>query len=332
MAAQNTFKNQYVMGESQMPTMPACRSRLFSRRQALLIGGGAAALAVAGVPWPAAAIGRIEAGDAEITIVSDGHLVLPAPFVLPDVPEADRSAILSGNGMSTETLNPDCNISFVRSGDRLAIFDVGSGPNFMPSAGKLLENLTEAEIDPADVTDVIFTHAHPDHFWGLTDEFDELIFSNATYRMAEAEWNFWRADDTLEKMPEDRKSFVVGAQGRMPLIEEKIELFTPGTEVFPQVEVVDTPGHTPGHVSFMVHGGSDPVLIVGDVLANPVSFARPDWHWGTDHDPEIGSATRRKLLDRIATEKVRLIGFHLPHPGAGTAEAHDGAYRFVPAG
>ena len=315
--------------------MPSMRSRdlspLSRRKMLLLMGSGAATMAVSGLPSPAGAIGRLASGDAEITVVSDGNLVLPASFIFPDTPETERTAVLSANGQPTDTLSPDCNVSFVRSGDRLAVFDVGSGPHFMPTAGKLIENLSETGIDPADVTDVIFTHAHPDHLWGLTDELDELIFPNAVYRMAQVEWNFWRAADTLVKMPEDRKSFVVGAQSRMPLIEDKIELFSPGAEIFPGVEVVGTPGHTPGHVSFMVHGGSEPVLILGDVLSNAVSFAKPDWHWGTDQDPAIGAATRKRLLDRIAAEKVRLIGFHLPHPGSGIAEAKGGAYRFAPA-
>jgi glyoxylase-like metal-dependent hydrolase (beta-lactamase superfamily II) len=300
-----------------------------SRREILqFLALGTTALTL---PSVANAAAKFAVGSGEITVVSDGNLVLPSAFMFPDIAEAERTALLTEFHLPTDTLSPDCNISLLRSGDRLAIFDVGSGPNFMPTAGKLLDNLAEAGIDPADVTDVIFTHAHPDHFWGLTDELDELIFPDATYRMGQVEWDFWRADDTLDKMQEDRKSFVVGAQNRMPLIEDRIELFAPGTEVFPGVEAVDTPGHTPGHVSFMVHGGSEPMLIGGDVLSNAVSFAKPDWHWGTDQDPALGAQTRKKLLDRLAADKVRLIGFHLPHPGDGMVQAEGDAYRFVPA-
>lgn len=305
-------------------------NHLLRRDALLLLGGGVAAMAVHGPASTASATERFAVGEAEFTIVSDGKLVLPNSIMYPDTPEADRAALLTATSLPGDTL--DCNISFIRSGDRLAIFDVGSGPNFMPTAGKLLKNMAAADIDPDDVTDVIFTHAHPDHLWGLTDELDELIFPEAAYHMAQAEWGFWLAEDTLAKMPEDRKSFVVGAQNRLPLIEERIRLFTPGAEVFPGIEAVDTSGHTPGHISFMVHGGREPTLVVGDVLANVISFAKPDWPWGTDHDPELGVATRKKLLDRISAEKVRLIGFHLPHPGSGMAEAHNGAYRFVPVG
>lgn len=300
-----------------------------SRREILqFLALGTTALAV---PSVANAAAKFAVGSSEIIVVSDGNLVLPAAFSFPDIAEAELTALLTEFAQPTDTLSPDCNISLLRSGDRLAIFDVGSGSNFMPTAGKLLDNLAEAGIDPSEVTDVIFTHAHPDHFWGLTDEMDELVFPDATYRMGQVEWDFWRADDTLGLMPEDRKSFVVGAQNRMPLIADRIELFTPGTEVFPGVEAVDTPGHTPGHVSFMVHGGSEPMLIGGDVISSMVSFAKPDWHGGTDQDPILAAKTRKKLLDRLTVDKVLLIGFHLPHPGNGMVQANGDAYRFVPA-
>ena len=50
-----------------------------------------------------------------------------------------------------------------------------------------------------------------------------------------------------------------------------------------------------------------------------------------DHVPDQAAATRRKLLDRLATDRSRLIGFHLPYPGVGIVERKDSAYRFVAA-
>jgi glyoxylase-like metal-dependent hydrolase (beta-lactamase superfamily II) len=230
--------------------------------------------------------------------------------------------------MPADGYTPDCNVTFLRTGDRLAVFDVGAGANFLPTTGELLMNLEEAGIDPAEVTDVVFTHAHPDHLWGLIDDFDELAFPNAAYAISQTEWDFWRAGDTLARMPEERKSFAVGAQSRLARIEDQVSLFKPGAEVLPGVEAVDTAGHTPGHVCFMVHG-RDPVLIVGDALTNPISFARPDIHSGSDQDPELAAAARAKLLDRLVGDRAQLIGFHLAHPGIGAVERKDGGYRFV---
>ena len=53
---------------------------------------------------------------------------------------------------------------------------------------------------------------------------------------------------------------------------------------------------------------------------------------GTDLDRDRAIATRKRLLDRLATDRIPLIGFHLPWPGVGTVERSGTAYRFVPLG
>ena len=302
-----------------------------TRRQTLMLGSaGLAALAMGLSARQARAVGNATLGDAEVTIVSDGTLTLPLSFIAPDVPAAEIEALLKANGMATDAITPDCNVTFFRSGDRLAIFDVGSGSNFMPTAGDLIANMEEAGIDPADVTDVIFTHAHPDHLWGLVDDFDELVFPDANYFMGQAEWDYWRADDTLDNMPEERKSFVVGAQNRLAFLEDRINLIRPGAEVIPGVEAIDTSGHTPGHLSYMLHSGSESMLVIGDAISNAViSFAHPEWPSGSDHDPQKGIETRTALIDRLAADKSRIIGYHLPHPGQGMVERDGSAYRFA---
>ena len=280
-----------------------------------------------------AGIGRaraFEIGDAVLTSVSDGNLVLPLSFSYPDAPQDELIALLEKNGLPTDQLLPDCNVPILKTPDRLIMFDVGSGNNFMPSAGRLLDNMAEAGFDPADVTDVVFTHGHPDHLWGLLDDFDEIVFPNASFHMGRAEWDFWRDPGTVDAMPEERKTFAVGAQNRLAVLEDMINLFEPGAEVLPGVEAVDTSGHTPGHMSFMLHGGSEPMLIAGDAITHfAVSFAHPAWPSGSDQDAEKGVATRLKLLDRLAAEKAALAAYHLPKPGEGRVERDGTAYRFV---
>ena len=60
-----------------------------------------------------------------------------------------------------------------------------------------------------------------------------------------------------------------------------------------------------------------------------VNFERPDWPSGSDQDRELGVETRARLMDQAATDKMRIIGFHLPGGGMGRVERKDGAYRFV---
>ena len=302
-------------------------------RRSLIRGIGATTLAASFAPlWtPRVLAQTIDTGSAQLTVLSDGRLSLSLAFSFPEAPQDELKKILADNGLSMDSPGPDCNITLVRSGERLAIFDAGAGSNFMPTAGKLPESLEAAGIDPADVTDVVITHAHPDHIWGLTDDFDELVFANAQVHIGQEEWDFWSAEDAISKVPEDRQTFVVGAQNRFAALGDNIRFLKAGDEVLPGIEAMATPGHTPGHMSFMVHG-TEPVVILGDAMTNSaISLARPDWRAGTDQDPEQAAKTRVTLLDRLATEKVRVIGYHFPHPGAGLVERKDDAYRYVPA-
>lgn len=303
-----------------------------TRREALALFGATAAMPL--VPgFTNRAVAEIALGAKTITTVSDGNLVLPLDFSFPDVPHDELVALLEAAGQKTDMLEPDCNVTVLKDGDRVVLFDVGSGPNFMPSAGKILENIDAAGVAPEEVTDVVFTHAHPDHIWGLLDDFDEFVFPEANYFINQVEWDYWRAGDTLEKMPEARKTFVVGAQARLAALEDVIQFFNWGDEVIPGIEAIDTRGHTPGHTSFAIHDGSDSVTVVGDAATSAiVSFAHPEWPSGSDQDTEQGIATRTKLLDRLAQEQTRFVGFHLPGGGMGRVEKDGTAFRFVAEG
>ena len=301
----------------------------FTRReflQSTMVAAGGGILLVGSLPTPSFAV-----GNSELTILSDGNLSIPLNFVLPaSIDVTERKQFLDAAQISQDVLTPDCNVSLWRSENRLVLFDVGAGSNFMPTAGKLEENLLAADIDPADITDVVFTHAHPDHLWGLLDDFDELLFSDATYHMNELEWDYWRAEDTLRNTPDAQKGFVVGARNRFPHIEEKISLFKFGDELLTGIEAVDTRGHTPGHTSFVIHDAGDSLFIVGDAITNvDISFRKPYWPSGTDQDQELGRKTRLNLLDRLATDKNPIVGFHLPQPGTGRVERRGDNFRFV---
>jgi len=271
-------------------------------------------------------------GDGELLSLSDGHLTLPIGFVVPESIDADeRSAFLENHAIGPETLTPPCNLTLWRTPARTVLFDVGAGMNFMQGAGLLSDSLAAAGIDPADITDVVLTHVHPDHLWGVLDDFDELTFPEAAYHLHRGERDYWMASGTLSATPDARKPFVVGAQSRLPRLEERLTLFDWGDEVLPGIEAVDTHGHTPGHTSFALHANGDSLLVVGDALTHAaLSFERPAWPSGADQDPEQGVRTRLALLDRLASEGTAILGFHLTTPGIGTVERSQNVFRFAP--
>ncbi|WP_181900507.1 MBL fold metallo-hydrolase [Paracoccus thiocyanatus] len=284
----------------------------------------------------AAAVGPILAGRAHAQaagaaaprMMDDGSLALTTGFVFPDAPPDALAAAFDSADPNLPLAVP-CTVPVLRLGDRTILFDAGSGPMFMDSAGRLAASLEAAGISPADVTDVVFTHFHPDHLWGVTDDFDELTFPEAQYHMAQAEFDFWMAEDAVSNVDAGMETFVAGARSRLPRLAERGRFFKDGDEPLPGIEVAATPGHSPGHCSFLLHLGGDPLLITGDVFSHPLTIAHPQWRWGTDQDHDAAAAQRHRMIDRAISEKLRLAVFHMPAPGLGRIERGAEGARWV---
>jgi glyoxylase-like metal-dependent hydrolase (beta-lactamase superfamily II) len=225
-------------------------------------------------------------------------------------------------------------ITLVRTPDETILIDVGAGPHYMPGAGKLADNMDRAGIDRKSVTKVVLTHAHPDHLWGLLDDFDDTpLFPNASYVMSSAEFEFWMAEDVAARLPEDRRNFAPTARRNLTSIRNRLQLIAPGADIASGIRAIDTAGHTAGHIAVEIISGNETALVLADALMHPIiSFAHSEWRPAADHhDPDRAIATRKHLLGRLAADKSLAIGFHLPFPGIGRVEIDGLAYRFVPA-
>lgn len=290
---------------------------------------GAAALSILGAS-PNLSVAQIKVGNATLSTVSDGNLTLPGDFIFETVPQDALSPILTEFNLSRDQLTPECNLALYQDGERNVLFDVGSGPDFMPSAGKIVDSLDQFGLAVEDITHVVFTHAHPDHLWGLLDDFDDPLFSEAQYLISQNEWDYWWNPNTVDGLPDSLKPFAVGAKRRLDVIEDVVEFIKDGQEIIPGIAAVSTPGHTPGHMSFEVRNGSNSTMILGDAIGNHhIAFKQPSWPSGSDQDRELGIKSRNMLFDRITGENMNIIGFHLPNGGIGKVDVTSDGYRFL---
>lgn len=293
------------------------------------LAGSAAALVLPTIP---AAAQTLTLGGLKIDILSDGHLTLPPGFIFGPMPQDELKTVLAEHGIAPSApLTPPCNITLVRDGERVILFDTGGGSAFQPTVGELVDALDAIDVAPEEVTHVVFTHGHPDHLWGVLDDFDDPMFYEAEHMIGRTEWDYWMDEKTVDSIGEPRAAFAVGAKRRLETLEDQITFFDDGDEILSGIVARASFGHTPGHMAFQMQSGSESVMIVGDAIGNShVAFARPDWLSGSDQDQELAAASRTGLLDQIAQEKMALIGFHLPDGGIGRIERINGGFRFAP--
>lgn len=316
--------------------------RDLSRREAIHRAGAVAGLAgVANLPARAGApprpvqmpgFFRFMVGEIEITVLGDGSFTVPLEFSAGNVPEPELRACLEALCQDPDNHLRHMHVVPIDSGGRLVLPDPGAGPDFRPSAGKLLRNLQASGYGPGQIDRVAISHAHPDHIWGLIDVFEEApTFPNADHVMLAAEWDFWSAPDSAARLPASLESVAVGARTQLLPVADRIERITGEVEIAPGVFSLPSPGHTPGHLSLPVVSGGDQLPVTGDAVYHPwITVEHPDWRPPLDMDPEQAVETRRRLSARAADERMRVVAFHVPFPGLGHVARRGGGLVWVP--
>jgi len=202
----------------------------------------------------------------------------------------------------------------VGTGDDVVLFDTGL------NAEGTLPALEQAGYSAEDVTIVVLTHMHGDHIGGLTDASGAVTFPNARYVTGQAEFDHWAGQNND------------GFEAKVRPLAEKMSFIGEGDTVVSGITGMAAPGHTPGHMVYMLESGDKQLLVFGDTANHYVwSLAYPDWEVRFDADKALAAQTRRNVLGMLSADRIPFIGYHMPFPAVGYVEDRgDSGFRYVP--
>jgi glyoxylase-like metal-dependent hydrolase (beta-lactamase superfamily II) len=270
-------------------------------------------------------------GDATIAVISEGTLVWAPKMQAPA--EEVRRAIPELT--DTGTLRLGLNLAYVALGDASIVIDPGCDdpesswqqrfaakwPGLHRSAG-LRAGLAHLGVDPAEVTHVLITHAHADHFAGVTverDGRDAVRFPRATHVIGRRDW----IDNPARHDPASDLAVRLGAidrAGLLAVVEED-------REVAPGVAMISTPGETPGHCVVRIRTAGASFYYVGDLFHHACEVAHPDWV-PVNRDVAAARASRVQTLAEAATSGAAVVFSHERFPAWGRIVAAAGGYRW----
>jgi glyoxylase-like metal-dependent hydrolase (beta-lactamase superfamily II) len=187
-----------------------------------------------------------------------------------------------------------------------------------------LNHLEEAGWPRESVDAVVCTHLHVDHVgWNTMLEGDRWVptFPNARYLIGRTEYDFWSKSDEGDQ-PQILSDSV------KPILDAGLaELVDMDHRISPEVRLIPSAGHTPGHVSVLIESDGERAVITGDMTHHPCQLAHPDWSPGFDTDPKEAANVRARLFGEWADDAILVIGTHYAAPTAGKVVRDGNAFR-----
>lgn len=267
--------------------------------------------------------------------IGDGQGTMsPYPFWGSNASQTEVESLLESFVLPTSQVLMHFNVLCFKVGSETWLVDAGNGSG--KRGGKLLTHLATLGIKPTDVSGIVVSHLHGDHFGGFFDDDGNLVFSNAKYFINKDEKEFWGGSPDMSKCKlseEGRKGMAERAAKTLSSLEKsgKLQVVGDGDTLTTGVSVRKSGGHTPGHQTVTLESGGDKFTMLVDAAHHFVmSFGKPDWHLAFDYDAEVGARTRRKVLEGIAADKTLVMGYHTPWPGVGHVRPMDSGFEWLP--
>jgi glyoxylase-like metal-dependent hydrolase (beta-lactamase superfamily II) len=253
---------------------------------------------------------EVELGALRVIMLTDGETIMPLDALLGPDGMMLRESDLVGADLKDGELRLPVRAFLVRGPGGCLLIDTGAGRAWHKGLGRLGAAMAEAGTGAQAVTQIALSHTHIDHVSGLIGEDGGLAFPNAMrVFVATEEIATFRA---LPRMGAAVMRLMPLEQGDGPILG---------------VTAINAPGHSPGHMAFLVEGR---LLIWGDLVHNALQFARPEIGWKYDDDLALARASRLALMEQATESGWLIAGAHLPGPGIGRIERAGAGYSFHP--
>ena len=195
----------------------------------------------------------------------------------------------------------------ITGGKRNILVDTGIGSKFPEKYKKMYKidqvtfnlnsSLKKFNLETKDITDVILTHLHFDHAGGATGiERGEhnLTFPNATYYVQKTNYEW-----AINPSDKDRGSYMKG--DFVPIAEKgKLQLVEGRAEIFPQIEVFVSNGHTVGQQLVKLSTGKQTLVYCADLIPM-VSHIKIPYITGFDIYPLKIIEEKKELLSMASS-------------------------------
>lgn len=169
--------------------------------------------------------------------------------------------VWGGFGLSP---GPDCNVYLIDCGSSLVLIDCGSG--MAGSVEAILDNIEADGLSPQRIGTILITHKHGDHIGGaakLAQRTSARVLASGETATVLANGDEQTSSITAAKnagmYPQDLQLTPV----RGVVVLEDRQRFEIGDCAF---EVIATPGHCSGHISFLMRADGRADLIAGDAV------------------------------------------------------------------